>query len=84
MKEDKMVQAIITLGEYEDRLLTIIKGKFGFKNKSEAINFVIDKFENQIEPELRPEYAEKLKSISKQKGTSFKNIAELRKHFENA
>ena len=80
-----MVQAIVHLGEYEDRILTIVKGKFGLKNKSEAVNFVIDRFEEAIlEPELRPEYVEKLKRIKKQKGTRFKSIDELRKHIEHA
>ena len=32
---DNMVQAIITLNEKEDRVLNIVKGKFGLKNKSE-------------------------------------------------
>lgn len=39
-----MVQAIIELGEYEDRILTVLRGKFGMKNKSEAVNFVINKY----------------------------------------
>ena len=39
-----MVQAVVNIGEYEDRVLTILKGKFGFKNKSEAVNFVIDRY----------------------------------------
>jgi len=80
-----MVQAIVNLGEYEDRVLTIVKGKYGLKNKSEAINVVIQKFEQEIlEPQLRPEYVEKLQKIKKQKGISFKNVEELRKHIENA
>ncbi len=80
-----MAQAIVKLGEYEDRVLTIIKGKYGLKNKSDAINFIIDKFEEQfLEPELRPEYIEKLKKLEKQKGIRFKNIEELRRHIENA
>ena len=78
-----MVQAIVNIGEHQDRLLTIVKGKFGFKNKSDAINFVITKYEEEfLEPELRPEYAEKLLILEKQKGKSFKNIAELRKIIE--
>ena len=61
-----MVQAIVNIGEYEDRVLTIIKGKFGFKNKSEAVNFVIDKYEEELlEPELKPEYIKKLSKIKK-------------------
>ena len=70
-----MTQAIINLGEYEDRILTIVKGKYGFKNKSEAINFVIDKFEEEfLEPKLKPEFVERLKKIEQQKGIPFKSI----------
>ena len=84
-KGEKMVQAIVKIGEFEDRVLTILKGKFGFKNKSEAVNFVIDKYEEEfLEPELKPEYIEKLKKIKKQKGIRFKSIEELREHIENA
>ena len=80
-----MTQAIINLGEYEDRILTIVKGKYGFKNKSEAINFVIDKFEEEfLEPELKPEFVEKLKKIEQKKGIPFKSMEELRRSIENA
>ncbi|MBI4158679.1 hypothetical protein HY500_00285 [Candidatus Woesearchaeota archaeon] len=37
-----------------------------------------------VELEIRPEYAEKLKRIQKQKGIPFKNVEELRKIIENA
>ncbi len=75
-----MTQAIINLGEYEDRILTIIKGKYGFKNKSEAINFVIDKFEEEfLEPELKPQFVHKMKVMEKTgKYKSYKSLSELR------
>lgn len=79
-----MTQAIITLGAHEDRILNIVKGKFGLKNKSDAVNFIINKYEDSLEYEIRPEYLRKLKKIKKQKGISFKNIDELRKHIEHA
>jgi len=80
-----MVQAVINLDENTDRVLNIIKGKFGFRNKSEAVNFVVEEYEEELlEPELRPEYVEKLKRIEKQKGIRFKSVNELRKHIENA
>jgi hypothetical protein len=80
-----MAQAIVSLGEYEDRILTIVKGKYGLKNKSQAVNLVIDIFDREIlEPHLRPEYADKLKGIKKQKGIRFKSIDELRRAIENA
>lgn len=81
-----MVQSIVNLGEREDRVLTIVKGKFGLKNKSQAINFVIGKFEeSNLEPELRPEYVKKIRKIEKEgKFSEFRNIAELKKEIENA
>ena len=44
-----MPQAIITIGDREDQILHIVKGKFNLKNKSDAINFIINKFEEQLE-----------------------------------
>lgn len=80
-----MTQAIIELGDNEDRVLNIVKGKYGFRNKSDAVNFIITKFEEEIlEPELRPEYVDKLGNILHQKGIRFKSIEALRKSIENA
>jgi hypothetical protein len=81
-----MVQAIINLEEHQDRLLTIIKGKFGFKNKSDAVNFVIKKYEEELlEPELKPEYINKIKNIEKKEiFSSYSNLSELRTEIENA
>ena len=76
---------LVRLGEHEDRVLTIVKGKYGLKNKSDAVNLVIDIFEGEVlEPQLRPEYAEKLKYIEKQKGLRFRSIEELRRSIEHA
>lgn len=83
-KEVKMTQAIVDLGEYEDRVLTIVKGKYGLKNKSDAVNFVINKFEEEfLEPELKPEYVKKIKRIEKEKSIQFRSIKELRELIEN-
>ncbi len=79
-----MVQAMITLNECEDRILTIVKGIYGLKTKSEAINLVISRFEQEIlEPKLKPEYKEELKKIAKGKFKAFSSIDELRKEIEN-
>ena len=75
-----MVQAMIQLNEHEDRVLTIVKGKYGLKTKSEAINLVIEKFEQEfLEEKLRPEYKEKLDMIRKGKYNSYKTLEELKK-----
>ncbi len=81
-----MPQTIVDLNEREDRVLTIIKGKYGLKTKSAAIKFTIDKFEQELlEPELRPEYVQKLEGIKKTgKFKAYKSIAELRNEIEHA
>jgi len=74
-----MVQAIININERANRVLNIVKAKFGLKDKSEAINVAMKEYgEKLLEPEVRPEYIEKLKKIRKKKGIRFKNINELR------
>jgi len=78
-----MVQSIIDIGENEDRILNIVKAKFGFKNKSQAVALIAKVYgESFLEFELRPEYIEKLKRIDKEKGIPFRNIQELRKIIE--
>lgn len=78
-----MVQAVIDIDERANRVLNIIKAKYGLKDKSDAINLVVSEYESHIlEPELRPEYIKKLKKIEKEKGIPFENIDELRKIIE--
>ena len=56
-----MVQSIIDIGNEEDRILNIVKAKFGLKNKSQAVSLIARIYgESFLEPELRPEYIEKL------------------------
>lgn len=74
-----MVQAIINLDEHENRVLNIIKGKYGLKNKSEAINLIIKEYEKELlEPELRPEYIEKMRKREKEPTVKVKDF---KKHF---
>ena len=78
-----MVQAVITIEERANRVLNMVKAKYGLKDKSQAISLVVNEYEkNFLEPELRPEYLKKLKKIEKEKGIPFKNVRELRKMIE--
>ncbi len=66
-----MVQAVINIDENSNRVLNIVKAKFGLKDKSQAINMVVNEYEeNFLEPQLRPEYKEKLGKIIKGKHLS--------------
>ena len=79
-----MVQAMINITEHANRVLNIIKAKYGLKDKSEAIDLVVNGYEESIlEPELRPEYLEKLKRIMAEGyGETFTSIEQLRKKIE--
>jgi len=80
MNYNKMVQNIISINEREDRILNIVKAKYGLKNKSQAISIVLNIYEDSfLEPELRPEFLNKLNKIKDQRGIPFKDIEELRK-----
>jgi hypothetical protein len=81
-----MVQAMVRLGDREDRLLAVVKGKYGLKNKSDAMNFIISRFEEELlEPELKPEFIDKIKNLEKKgKFSNYNKLSDLRKEIENA
>ncbi len=80
-----MVEAIIDIEDGTNRTLNIVKAKFNLKDKSEAIDIMAKQYEQTIlEPQLRPEYREKLKRIKKEKGIRFKSVDELKRYIENA
>lgn len=81
-----MVQSVINVSENLDRVLNIIKAQHGFKNKNQAIEFVLQVYaESFLEPEVRPEYLDKLKNMEKENNfIEFNSIEELRKSIENA
>jgi len=75
-----MVQAVINIKERANRILNIVKAKYGFKDKSQAIEHIIEQYEaNFLEPELRPEYINKLEKIRKGKYTKYNSVEELKK-----
>jgi len=79
-----MVQTLINLDRREDMVVNVVKGKFGLKNKNDAIKLIINEYEKEsLEPALRPEYAKKLKAAMGQKGVRFTSMEDFDKHFEN-
>jgi hypothetical protein len=61
-----MVQAIIDLSEDTNRVLNIIKAKHSFKNKSDAMEFVIGEYaEISGQPDLRPDFVERVKEAER-------------------
>jgi|TARA_Y100000294_G_C8391730_1_gene271079 hypothetical protein len=79
-----MVKSTIEIPENENRVLTILKGKYGFQNKEQVIISLIKKAEENLEPELRPEFIKEMKIIDKHGKYSkiFSSIEELDKHIK--
>jgi hypothetical protein len=74
-----MVQAIINIDEHTNRILNIIKAKYGLKDKSSAIDLMATQYEEEIlEPELKPEYVDKARKIMEQKPLDVGNAENLR------
>jgi hypothetical protein len=74
-----MVQAIINIDERTNRILNIIKAKYGLNDKSAAIIQMAAEYEEEIlQPELKPEFVEKMQKIMKEKPIGpFNNVDEL-------
>jgi hypothetical protein len=81
---NKMVQAMIEIPKEANHILNIVKARYNLKTKSEAIaKIVIECGGNILEPELRPEYLEKLQRIEKEGyGETFSSIEQLKKRIE--
>ncbi len=78
-----MVQAIINIEEHTNRILNIIKAKYGLKDKSSAIDLMATQYEEKIlEPELKPEYVEKAKKIIQQKPVDVGSVENLRNRLD--
>jgi hypothetical protein len=78
-----MVQAMVEIPKEANQILNIVKARHNLKTKSEAISLVVIEYGSRLlEPELRPEYLEKLSKLNKEKGISFKSIGGLRKLIE--
>ena len=72
-----MVHAMIDIKEHTNRVLNIVKAKYDLKDKSQAIDIMAVQYEEFVlEPELRPEFIEEMKSIHKEKSIPVKDFAE--------
>jgi len=71
-----MTQALIKLNDNINRVLNIVKAKYDLKDKSETIEFIVKKYiEYENEPELKPEFIEKINKIKKEKSIRVDDFA---------
>jgi hypothetical protein len=77
-----MVQAIINIDEHTNRILNVVKAKYGLKDKSSAIELMAAQYEEKIlEPELKPEFREKMQNITKEEPIDVGTVNDLRTRY---
>jgi len=74
-----MVNAMIDISKQANQILNIVKAKNNLKDKSKAIEYVTIAYgEDLLEPNLRPEFIEKMKQRQLEPTVKVKDF---RKHF---
>ena len=77
-----MVQAMIDISENANQILNIVKARYNLKDKSEAIEKVVLSCGKELlEPELRPEFIQKMEQISKEKTIKIGSLDKFRKRY---
>ncbi len=70
-----MVKAMIEINENTNRVLNIVKAKYGLQDKAQAIELVVSRYiEMEDEPELRPEFIEKIREIENQESIKVRDF----------
>jgi len=69
-----MVKAIVDINEDANRILNIVKAKEDLKDKSEAMNLILNLYgKEMLEPELRPEFIKELLEAQKKGAVEIKD-----------
>ncbi|MGI0054445.1 MAG: DUF2683 family protein [Thermoplasmata archaeon] len=70
-----MPKAVVELSEHANRIVNVVKARDGLKGKSEALESIVEAYENEIlDPALRPDFARDLQRIREGK---FRKIRSL-------
>ena len=82
-----MVDARVSLSEYSNRVIAVVKAKHALNDKSQALNkFIEDYGPNELEPEVKESYVKKLLEIEeshfKKYGPRHTSLKDLRKETE--
>lgn len=63
-----MVKAMVELDKEANRIINIVKAKYGLRDKSQAVNrLVLEYGDMLLEPPLRPEFVAKMRKRRKEK-----------------
>jgi truncated hemoglobin YjbI len=74
-----MVKAIVDLDERTNRVVNIVKAKYGLKDKSEAIGRMVQEYEKMLlEPALRPKF---IKKMEKRQRENIAKVTDFKKRY---
>jgi hypothetical protein len=77
-----MVKAIVDLDKEANRILNILKAKYGLRDKSEAISRMAREFKELVlEAEIRHEYMRKWRKIQKERIIRVGKIKDFKKRY---
>ncbi|MFA5746154.1 MAG: hypothetical protein WCX82_04740 [archaeon] len=84
---DKSVNVNLKISDYSNRVLGVVKEKYGYKDKSQALNRILDIYGDEfVEKEVRDELVlEVIAEVEKMKKQKLKPMSknELNKFFES-
>ena len=77
-----MVKAIVEIDEESNKVINLLKARYGLKDKSQAINEMAKQYRELIlESEIKPEYLKKLKKIQTQPIIRVGTIRDFKKRY---
>lgn len=77
------MKALLDIPDEINQTLNIVKAQHKLKNKVEAISLVVNAYKKEhMEPELRPEFVERIHKTEHRKGVRFKTVDDLRKRYK--
>ena len=77
-----MVKALIDIDDRTNRVLNVVKAKYGLRDKSQAIEVMAAEYEGEVlEPELRPEYVKKMRALESEGSLRVGTVKELRARY---
>ena len=73
-----MVSSVIDISERANRIIAIVKARYGLRGKSEAIEKITEEYENRIlEAQFKPQFVEDVLRAEKEKSIKIKSIADI-------
>lgn len=76
-----MVKSMVDLSERENRIINVVKAKYGLKDKSQALSIILKRYEEcELEPQLRPEFIEEIEEARKH--GKFVRVKDFAKEFD--